>query len=113
MDALLAKIREFNRQRDWEQYHSPKNLAMALAVETAELVEHFQWLSQAESRNLPAEKLEAVKEEIADILIYLLNLADKTGVDVLAAAQAKLAKNESRYPAARVRGKSAKYDQYE
>lgn len=113
MDALLAKIREFNRQRDWEQYHSPKNLAMALAVETAELVEHFQWLSQAESRNLPAEKLEAVKEEIADILIYLLNLADKTGVDVLAAAQAKLAKNEIRYPAPMVRGKSAKYDQYE
>jgi len=113
MKDLLRKIQFFNRQRDWGQYHSPKNLAMALSVEVAELVEHFQWLTQEESKNLPPEKLEQVKEEIADVLIYLANLADKLNIDPVAASHAKLEKNGIKYPAGKVAGKALKYNEYE
>ena len=112
MDTLIKKVREFREARDWDQYHSPKNLAMAVSVEIAELVEHFQWLTQEQSRNLSAEKLAKVKEEIGDIMIYLVNLADKLGIDLVDAAHEKLEKNERKYPADMVRGKSNKYDEY-
>lgn len=113
MKDLLQKIQEFNRERDWEQYHSPKNLAMAMIIEASELAEHFQWLTQEESRNLPKEKLEQVREEIADVLIYLANLADKLNIDPVAAAHAKIEKNGIKYPAGKVVGKALKYDEYE
>lgn len=113
MKDLLRKIREFNRARDWGQYHSPKNLAMALVVEAAELSEHFQWLTQEESRNLSSEKLTEVKEEIADTLIYLVNLADKLGIDPIAASHDKIEKNGIKYPVEKVAGKALKYTEYE
>ncbi len=81
MDDLIKKIRTFRQERDWDQYHSPKNLAMALVVEAGELAEHFQWLTEEQSDNLPPDKLAAVQEEIGDVLIYLANLCDKLGID--------------------------------
>ena len=77
---IIRRIRAFNKERDWEQFHSPKNLAMALHVEVAEIAEHFQWLTQEESKNLSSAKLSKVKEEIGDVLIFLLNLSDKLGI---------------------------------
>jgi len=87
MKELLFKLREFSKERDWEQFHSPKNLAMALSVEVGEIVGIFQWLTQDESRNLPPEKIEQVKEEIADVMIFLTNLADKLGINPIEAAK--------------------------
>jgi len=103
---LLAKIRAFNAERDWQRFHSPKNLVMALGVEAAELCEHFQWLTGEQSRNLSNVKKEAVAEEIADVLIYLLNLADQLGIDPLAAAHEKILANARKYPADKVRGRA-------
>ena len=112
LKELKSRLREFAEERDWEQFHSPKNLAMALIVEAAELAEHFQWLSEEESLDLPAAALKEVAEEIADIQIYLVRLADKLDIDILAAAEAKLAENDRKYPASRVRGSSKKYTEY-
>ena len=98
MDELREQLAEFARRRDWEGYHSPKNLSMALIAEAAELVEHFQWLSQEQSYQLPAEKLEEVRMELADIQIYLIRIADRLGVDLLQAATDKMASNERRFP---------------
>ncbi|MFC1837704.1 nucleotide pyrophosphohydrolase [Thermodesulfobacteriota bacterium] len=112
MDDLIKKIRDFRLERDWDQYHSPKNLAMALIVEAAELAEHFQWLTEEQSNNLPSDKLAAVKEEVGDVLIYLGNLCDKLGIDPVEAAHSKLERNKKKYPASAVRGKSDKYNQY-
>jgi NTP pyrophosphatase (non-canonical NTP hydrolase) len=108
MHELIKKIKQFREERDWDRYHSPKNLAMALSVEAAELVEHFQWLTQQESRNLPDDKLDQVRDEIGDILIYLANLSEKLGIDPVQAAHAKIEKNQLKYPAAIVRGKHSK-----
>ena len=113
LQTLIEKIRAFNKERHWEKFHSPKNLAMAFNVEVAEIAEHFQWLSQAQSRKLPPEKLQKIAEEIGDAAIYLLNLADKLGIDPLKAAEEKLEKNKQKYPAEKVRGKSSKYTEYE
>ena len=110
---IKNRLREFAAERDWDQFHSPKNLSMALIVEAAELVEHFQWLSEKQSKKLPADKLAEVEQEIADIQIYLIRLADKLGIDVEKAVNAKITLNEKKYPASRVRGKSAKYDEYD
>jgi dCTP diphosphatase len=99
MQNLLEQVKIFRRERNWDQYHSPKNLAMALIVEVSELVEHFQWLTQEESSTLPPDKLAEVQDEIGDILIYLANLCDKLGIDPLTAAQEKLKKNREKYPA--------------
>lgn len=110
---IKNRLREFAAERDWDQFHSPKNLSMALIVEAAELVEHFQWLSEKQSKKLPADKLAEVEQEIADIQIYLIRLADKLGIDVEKAVNAKITLNEKKYPANRVRGKSAKYDEYD
>ena len=112
MEDLRETIRMFIEERDWEQFHSPKNLAMALSVEAAEIVEHFQWLSQEESRNLPPKRLAEVREEIGDVMIYLTELADKLGIDPVEAARAKLEVNARKYPTSLVKGKAAKYTEY-
>lgn len=112
LEALRERLRQFAAERDWDRFHSPKNLAMALVGEAAEVVEHFQWLSEAQSAALPADKREAVAEELADVLLYLVRLADKLDVDLAAAALAKIARNEARYPRDRVRGSARKYTEY-
>ncbi|HET8697879.1 MAG TPA: nucleotide pyrophosphohydrolase [Gammaproteobacteria bacterium] len=113
LDDLRERVRGFAAERDWEQFHSPKNLAMALSVEVAELVEHFQWLTEAESSTLEPQRLAQVRLELADVFIYLLRISDRLGVDLLAAAADKIVLNEQKYPADRVRGSARKYDEYE
>jgi NTP pyrophosphatase (non-canonical NTP hydrolase) len=113
MKDLINELREFARERDWEQFHSPKNLAMALSVEVAEIVEIFQWLTQEESKNLGSVKLDKVKQEIGDVMIFLINLADKFGIDPLEAAREKIMMNRLKYPAELVKGKANKYTEYE
>jgi dCTP diphosphatase len=108
---LAAKLRAFAAERHWEPFHSPKNLASALSVEAAELLEHFQWLTEEESRHLAADKQEAVAEEAADVLLYLVQLADKLGIGLLAAAERKLEINRQKYPVDAARGTSRKYDE--
>lgn len=110
LEPLTEALRRFAAERDWEQFHSPKNLACALAVEAAELLEHFQWLTEERSRNLPPDERQAVAQELADVLLYLLQLADKLNVDLIEAAHAKLAVNAAKYPVERSRGNSRKYD---
>jgi len=112
MIALRDALRQFAAERDWDQFHSPKNLAIALSVEAAELLEHFQWLTEAQAGALPPAKLGEVRDEMADVLLYLVRLADKLDVDLLAAAQKKMAKNALKYPAERVRGSSRKSTEY-
>jgi len=111
--ALQERLAAFAAARDWQQFHSPKNLAMALSVEAAELVEEFQWLTEEQSRQLDRERHERVRLELADVLIYLLRLADTLGVDLLRAADDKIALNEQKYPAERVRGDARKYTEYD
>ena len=113
MQDLVGRLRQFAAERDWDQYHSPKNLSMALAVEAAELMEHFQWLTEAESLSLSPPKRDEVAEEVADVLLYLLRLSDKLGIDVVDAAHAKIQINSQRYPAEQARGKADKYTAYE
>ena len=112
MEELIRELREFAKERDWEQFHSPKNLAMALSVEVAEIIEIFQWLTQEESKNLPPDKLEKMKEEIGDVMIFLANLAGKLGIDLLEAAKEKIQINRAKYPASVVKGKAKKYTEY-
>jgi len=107
--ALTDAIDDFARERDWEQFHSPKNLSMALMVEAAELAEHFQWLSERQSGELAPGDLDAVAEELADVLIYTLRLASRLGVDIEQAAWDKLEKNRHRYPVDKARGNARKY----
>jgi NTP pyrophosphatase (non-canonical NTP hydrolase) len=110
LDELKERLREFARERDWDQFHSPKNLAMALIVEAAELLEHFQWLTEAQSQGqaLTPEKREQVAQELADVLLYLVRLADRLDIDLLDAAQRKLLINAQKYPADTVRGSAKK-----
>ena len=110
LEQIKTRLREFAAERDWDQFHSPKNLAMALIVEAAELVEHFQWLTEEQSQTLPPDKLAEVEQEIADIQIYLIRLADKLGVDMEKAVNAKIELNEKKYPAEKVRGSAVKYN---
>lgn len=110
--VLRDKLREFADARDWDQFHSPKNLSMALMVEVAELMEHFQWLTEAQSGNLATQDKAAVAEELADILLYLVRLSDKLGVNLRDAALHKLEKNAVKYPADVVRGSAKKYSEY-
>ena len=109
MQKLIENIRNFARDRDWEQFHSPKNLAMALSVEVAEIVEHFQWLTQEQSKRLGPEKREKIREEIGDVMIYLAQLADCLEIDPIRAAEEKMRINEQKYPIARSRGLATKY----
>lgn len=113
LNELSEQLAEFARARDWEQFHSPKNLSMALIAEAAELVEHFQWLSENESEHLPPEKLEEVRMELADIQIYLLRIAERLNVDLLQAAREKMAINEERYPVDMVKGSARRASEYE
>jgi NTP pyrophosphatase (non-canonical NTP hydrolase) len=112
LQMLRDKLREFAEARDWDQFHSPKNLNMALMVEVAELMEHFQWLTEEQSANLSLDKQLVVAEELADILLYLVRLSDKLGVDLKDAALRKLEKNAQKYPADKVRGSAKKYSEY-
>jgi NTP pyrophosphatase (non-canonical NTP hydrolase) len=115
LDSLVAirdRLRAFAAERDWEQFHAPKNLALALIVEAAEVVEHFQWQDAERDPALSAEKMAAIGAELADVLFYLVRLADRLDIDLPAAAAAKLAHNAVRYPADLVRGSSRKYDEY-
>lgn len=99
LTQLTHKLRKFAEERDWEQFHAPKNLAMALIVEAAELVEHFQWLTPEQSYQLDAAQLEEVRQEIGDVLIYLTRIADRLGIDPVDAAYDKMAINAAKYPA--------------
>ena len=110
---LSQKLAEFARLRDWEQFHSPKNLAMALAGESGELLEHFQWLTEEASANLTAEKKEAVAFEMADILIYLLRLGERLDIDVQDAAYRKMAINEARFPIEKVKGLAGRGEDFD
>ena len=112
LEQLSQRLLRFARERDWEQFHSPKNLAMALAGEAGELLEHFQWLTEAQSKDLAADKRAAVSMEMADILIYLLRLSERLDVDLLAAAERKIQLNEIRYPADKVRGDARRAEEY-
>jgi NTP pyrophosphatase (non-canonical NTP hydrolase) len=109
LEALREQLREFATARDWDQFHSPKNLAMALAGEAGELLETFQWLTEEQSRRPTPETLAAAGEEIADVLLYLVRLSDKLGIDPVAAARAKLLANATKYPVDKARGNARKY----
>ena len=112
MDDLVKvrdQLREFCELRDWDKFHSPKNLATALAVEAAEILEHFQWLTESESASLSMDKKARVAEEIADVFIYLVRLSDKLGVDVMDATRKKIEANDLKYPVEKSKGKSTKY----
>ncbi len=109
LEAVRAALRRFASARDWDQFHLPKNLAMALSVEAAELLEHFQWLPDAASDALTPSKRVQVAEEMADVLLYLVRLADRLDIDLLAAARRKIRLNSRKYPVAKARGNSRKY----
>jgi dCTP diphosphatase len=109
LQDLRDELRRFAEERDWDQFHSPKNLAMALAAEAAELLEHFQWLTEDESRSVPPEALEEIRMEMADVLLYLVRIADKLDVDLVRAATEKMGRNREKYPVDKSRGRSTKY----
>lgn len=111
LKLLRDALRQFADERDWDQFHSPKNLASALSVEAAELLERFQWLTEDQSRRLPPAELARVREEMADVLNYLVRLADKLDVDLLEAAFEKIKKNALKYPAEKARGSARKYSE--
>lgn len=111
-DDLKTRLRLFAAERDWDQFHSPKNLAMALTVEAAELQEIFQWLTEAQSAELSPSDRERAADEIADVLLYLIRLADKLDIDIARAAVNKLAKNAEKYPVELAKGKARKYTAY-
>jgi NTP pyrophosphatase (non-canonical NTP hydrolase) len=113
LDDLNEKLLAFARERDWEQFHSPKNLSMALAGEAGELIEHFQWLSEEASADLDVEKKDQVALEMADILIYLIRLSERLGIDLVDAAYRKMAMNQARYPSERVRGDARRAEEYD
>ena len=110
LDDLKLRLREFAKERDWDQFHSPKNFSMALIVECAELVEHFQWLTDEQSNNLSDETLEEVRLEMADIFLYLIRLSDKLDVDLMAAANDKIKLNAKKYPIEKAKGLATKYN---
>ena len=111
--VLNQRLKAFAQSRDWEQFHSPKNLSMALIAEAAELVEHFQWLTEEQSYNLPDNKHDEVAMEMADILTFLIRCAERLDIDLIAAANKKIEINEQRYPADKVRGDARRAAEYE
>lgn len=113
IEILRERLREFAAERDWDQFHTPKNLSMALIAEAAELVEHFQWVEGRTSHLLEEKVRPSVEEELADIFIYLVRISDKLGIDLYSAAERKIAINARKYPADRVRGSARKYTEYE
>jgi dCTP diphosphatase len=106
---IAEMLEQFALKRDWNQFHSPKNLSMALSVEVAELVEEFQWLTEEQSSNLSAEKLAKVKDEIGDVFIYLVRLSSKLNLDLISAANEKINKNDMKYPVEKSKGNAKKY----
>ena len=110
---LSERLRSFARERDWEQFHAPKNLAMALAVEAAELMEHFQWLTEKQSEELSPAVKQQVAAELADVFIYTVRLADRLGVELEPAVEAKILVNAAKYPVETSRGSAKKYSELE
>jgi dCTP diphosphatase len=110
---ICKAIQVFRDARDWQQFHSPKNLACSISIEAAELLEKFQWCGTQESFEVAELKKEEIRQEIADVAIYLIGLADTLEIDLLEAISEKLRLNDAKYPAERVRGSSKKYDEYE
>ena len=110
MNQLIDKLRRFVRERDWEQFHSPKNLSMALSVEVSEILEMFQWLTQEQSRTPDSRLVQRLRDEIGDVQIYLTMLADQLGIDPIAAAHEKIEKNRANYPVAKAKGNALKYN---
>jgi len=113
LESIKQRLAEFAEARDWDQFHSPKNLSMALSAEVAEIVEYFQWLTEEQSKNLSHDKLAEVETELADTLIYLIRLADKLDIDLLKAATSKIEVNEQKYPVEKAKGNAKKYTSYE
>jgi dCTP diphosphatase len=109
LTALRDALRRFAAERDWEQFHTPKNLAMALSVEASELLELFQLLTPEQSQALDADARERVREEMADVLLYLIRLADRLDVDLVLAAHDKMKQNAHKYPADKAHGSNRKY----
>tara|TARA_B110001454_G_C12528809_1_gene354307 strand:+ start:126 stop:509 length:384 start_codon:yes stop_codon:yes gene_type:complete len=112
LNQLQAYLRQFAKDRDWDQFHSPKNLSMALSVEVSELLENFQWLTEEQSYALDQQQHAAVVDEIADVQMYLARLADKLDINIGEAIEQKIVKNEAKYPAELVKGSSKKYTEY-
>ncbi len=112
LKTLRDSLRNFAEEREWDQYHSPKNLATALCIEAAELLEHFQWMTEESSRTLSAQQLEKVREEAADVLLYLIRLADKLDMNLVEAAADKILLNAKKYPVEKARGSSRKYSEF-
>ena len=110
LESIKLRLREFAKERDWDQFHSPKNFSMAMIVECAELVEHFQWLTDEQSKNLSADTLDEVSLEMADIMIYLIRLADKLDVDLLETVNRKMKLNAEKYPVDKAKGLATKYN---
>lgn len=113
LESLRDRLRDFALQRDWDQFHTPKNLSMALVAEAAELIEHFQWVDGDKSHLLEDMTRQSVEEELADILIYLVRISDKLNVDLYAAVERKIDINDKKYPADKVRGSAKKYTEYQ
>jgi dCTP diphosphatase len=113
LDDLQQRLLKFAKERDWEQFHAPKNLAMALAVEAGELMEHFQWLSEAQSEALSDDKRREVGYELADVFIFTMRLSERLGIDLPQLVEEKIKINEQKYPADKVRGSAKKYTEYE
>ena len=113
VNDIKQRLRKFVAERDWQQFNSPKNLSMALIAEAGELVEHFQWLTEAQSKTLDKEQTKEVSHELADIFIYLLRLADELNIDLLKATNEKMLINNKKYPADKVKGSANKYTHYE
>lgn len=109
MEQILERIRQFRDERDWMKFHDPKNLSISITIEAAELLEHFQWKDEDAVASHVSQNLESISDEIADIAIYLLELADNLGIDLTTAINSKLDKNEKRYPADKARGVATKY----
>lgn len=112
LEEITAKIRRFRDERDWAQFHNPKDMAMALSIEASELMEHFLWKTPDEVAARLVEKRSEIEEEVADVAIYLVELADILGIDLFEAMERKMQKNAEKYPADRVRGSSLKYNEY-
>lgn len=111
LKQLKEDLKKFNKDRDWEQFHSPKNIAMALSVEVSEIVELFQWMSKEDSYNLEEEKVQRLKDEIGDVFLYLQLLASKYDIDLIEVGKAKLKRNEEKYPVDKSRGSAKKYNE--
>ncbi len=112
LQDLQSRLRQFAIDRDWEQFHAPKNLAMALAVEAGELMEHYQWLSEEQSENLDQQQLQTVGFEVADVFLFTVRLADRMGIDLADLVEKKIKINEEKYPVDKVRGSAKKYTEY-